>query len=83
MLEPFEIWAVEVQGRYGNGSGREFAEALTIDYIGEGQQNWTRYTIASSTAGDDDEQQQETSLELEQVQQVKTEKDAKIFHLPG
>uniref|UniRef100_A0A183BSF7 F5/8 type C domain-containing protein n=1 Tax=Globodera pallida TaxID=36090 RepID=A0A183BSF7_GLOPA len=38
-----EILGVEVQGRHANGSGREWAEALVIDFLMDGGTNWTRY----------------------------------------
>ncbi|CAJ0946908.1 unnamed protein product, partial [Mesorhabditis belari] len=36
------ITAVETQGRYGNGTGREYATHFMIDYLREGAQ-WIRY----------------------------------------
>ncbi|KAL3104104.1 hypothetical protein niasHS_002131 [Heterodera schachtii] len=41
----YEILGVEVQGRHANGSGREWAEALVIDFLRERWDgtNWTRY----------------------------------------
>ncbi|CAB3410229.1 unnamed protein product [Caenorhabditis bovis] len=39
----FLITAIETQGRYGNGTGQEFASEYMIDYLRPGCQ-WMRYT---------------------------------------
>jgi hypothetical protein len=60
-LGTYEIWAVEVQGRYGNGNGREFAEEIMIDYIGPERQNWTRYWAIQGTDEEERKEEQQVS----------------------
>lgn len=35
--------AIKSQGRYGNGSGKEFVEEIMIDYWRPGANKWTRW----------------------------------------
>lgn len=36
---------VETQGRYGNGTGREFAQTYMLDYWRPGTARWLRYRM--------------------------------------
>jgi hypothetical protein len=40
---PHLITALEVQGRFGNGQGQEFAEWFILQYQKRGIDGWTRY----------------------------------------
>ena len=55
-MKPHEIWALEVQGRYGNGTGREFAEALMVDFLAPAQSTWTRYSTSSGNGSAEEQQ---------------------------
>lgn len=37
------VTAIKSQGRYGNGSGKEFVEEIMIDYLRPGSNKWTRW----------------------------------------
>jgi len=37
------VTAIKSQGRYGNGSGKEFVEEIMIDYWRPGSNKWTRW----------------------------------------
>lgn len=37
------VTAIKSQGRYGNGSGKEFAEEMMIDYWRPGFNKWARW----------------------------------------
>jgi hypothetical protein len=69
LLAPYEIWAIELQGRYGNGTGREFAEAIMIDFLGPAQpRNWTRYGQMMDEDGENGNKNGTRGNEMEQNQ---------------
>lgn len=39
----YAVTAIKSQGRYGNGSGKEFAEEIMIDYWRPGLNKWIRW----------------------------------------
>uniref|UniRef100_A0A1I7RJS2 Discoidin domain-containing receptor 2 n=2 Tax=Bursaphelenchus xylophilus TaxID=6326 RepID=A0A1I7RJS2_BURXY len=43
------IRAIETQGRYGNGTGREFAQQYMLDYWRQGTTKWIRYRLRNGT----------------------------------
>ncbi|CAD5231215.1 unnamed protein product [Bursaphelenchus okinawaensis] len=43
------IRAVETQGRYGNGTGREFAQQYMLDYWRQGTTKWIRYRLRNGS----------------------------------
>ncbi len=43
LTEIHSIYAVETQGRFGGGQGREFPTQYLLDYFRPGSEEWIRY----------------------------------------